>query len=258
MENRNNYGFWIILIIIIIVGYFIYRVFFSETTVGTQTNTPTTTQNIIAAPSVQALDQAPGKQITVSSVNLERSGWVTIHKEENNNPGTVIGVSTLMPSGKTDNVVVPLTITTRNNERVYVMLHDDNGNGRFEYPGPDIPLKDSVGSIVMTRITISAGATSTGGQNIPTSQKVVSYTDNGFVPTSLEISRDETVRFINNSNSQMWVASDPHPVHNALPGFDENRAAGKGETYEYKFTKTGEWGFHNHVSPTKKGQITVR
>lgn len=85
----------------------------------------------------------------------------------------------------------------------------------------------------------------------------VSYKDGEFNPNKLTVKKGTTVKFINQSNDQMWVASNPHPVHTDLPGFDELEATGNRGSYEYAFIKVGTWGYHNHINPSSKGSITV-
>jgi plastocyanin len=86
---------------------------------------------------------------------------------------------------------------------------------------------------------------------------VVTFTDKGFSPSPVTVKVGTTVTFVNESSSGMWVASDPHPTHTLLPGFDQLASAGKNGTYEYTFTKIGTWTYHNHLNPTVKGTIVV-
>ena len=86
---------------------------------------------------------------------------------------------------------------------------------------------------------------------------VVTFTDKGFSPSLATVKVGTTVTFVNESNSPMWVASDPHPTHTLLPGFDELTSIGKGGTYEYTFMKVGTWTYHNHVNPSMKGTVSV-
>ena len=90
------------------------------------------------------------------------------------------------------------------------------------------------------------------------SKHIVNYTDKGFSPSSLEIKLGETVQFANNSSGGMWVASGPHPSHTAYPEFDPKRNIPSGETYEFTFTKTGEWKYHNHTKAGMYGTIIVK
>jgi plastocyanin len=56
----------------------------------------------------------------------------------------------------------------------------------------------------------------------------------------------------------MWVASDPHPIHTDYSAFDAKQGIAPGDTYSFTFTKTGNWGFHNHLNPSATGTITVQ
>lgn len=85
----------------------------------------------------------------------------------------------------------------------------------------------------------------------------VSYTASGFGPATVTINKGDKVRFVNNSSSAFWPASAPHPIHTGLPGFDAKRNIAPGGTYEFTFTTTGSFGYHNHLNPTQTGRVTV-
>lgn len=85
----------------------------------------------------------------------------------------------------------------------------------------------------------------------------ITYKDGVFTPSTVTIKKDTTVKFVNGGNDQMWVASAPHPQHTNLPGFDQLKAVGRGESYEYTFIKVGSWKYHNHVNPTAFGTVVV-
>lgn len=115
---------------------------------------------------------------------------------------------------------------------------------------------------------------STHPSPVPSSQKsadvTVEYQEGGFVPETITVSIGSTVAWQNSVGRPMWVASDPHPAHTDLEGFDQQRvinrvtppfstaahAHGEG-IYEYTFTKPGIWKYHNHLSPQHRGTITV-
>ena len=89
-------------------------------------------------------------------------------------------------------------------------------------------------------------------------QNTVTYTDSGFSPSTLTIKKGETATFKNMTSGSMWVASSPHPAHTDYPEFDAKRGIAPGETYEFTFTKTGSWKYHNHVNLGKYGTIVVQ
>ena len=82
----------------------------------------------------------------------------------------------------------------------------------------------------------------------------VKYTDRGFEPNSVTISKGDTVCWLNQSTQGMHVASNDHPVHDDYPGFDQ---LGSGGVYSFTFDKTGTWGYHNHLNHTVMGTVIV-
>jgi len=96
---------------------------------------------------------------------------------------------------------------------------------------------------------------------------VITYTNNGFSPKIITISKGDTVQFINESSSLMWIASDIHPTHSLYPiksgsdclgsSFDQCAASQNGGVWEYTFTETGSHGYHNHRQVSKRGVVIV-
>lgn len=86
----------------------------------------------------------------------------------------------------------------------------------------------------------------------------VTYNGTSFSPSMLSIRIGDSVKFVNNSSGRMWVASDPHPQHTDLPGFDEKASASKGQSWTYIFTVAGAHGYHNHANPSATGTVTVQ
>jgi len=88
-------------------------------------------------------------------------------------------------------------------------------------------------------------------------RSVVTFTDTGFAPSPVTVKAGTIVTFVNESSGNMWVASDPHPTHTLLPGFDELKNVTRGGTYEYTFVKVGTWTYHNHPNSSVKGTVVV-
>jgi plastocyanin len=87
---------------------------------------------------------------------------------------------------------------------------------------------------------------------------VVEITDDGFEPSSLTVPSGTSVTFENKSSDDSWPASDVHPTHQEYPGFDAKKPLLPGESYSFTFTKTGSWGYHNHLEPDVTGTIVVQ
>ncbi len=86
---------------------------------------------------------------------------------------------------------------------------------------------------------------------------VISMTDDGFTPSQLSITVGDTVRFMNNGALPHWPASAPHPTHTNYPEFDPRRGIAPGQSWTFTFTKSGAWGFHDHLNASHFGKVTV-
>lgn len=101
----------------------------------------------------------------------------------------------------------------------------------------------------------------------------VTYTDQGFSPTTLSVNVGDTVRFSNQSTGEMWVGADEHPTHTEYDGtskddhcaegaatggaFDQCGRSGPGSTYNFTFTKAGTFDYHNHARSSDGGTVVV-
>ncbi len=99
----------------------------------------------------------------------------------------------------------------------------------------------------------------------------VTYKESGYSPSTLTIKAGDTVTFKNQGPGGMWTASGMHPSHTVYSGttlqqhcpdsannsFDECQSVGTGQSWSFTFTKTGTWGYHNHVNASQFGKIIV-
>ena len=117
-----------------------------------------------------------------------------------------------------------------------------------------------------------SSVTSTTPTTTPATSKVtITYTDQGFSPKSVTVSLGTTVTFVNQSSQSMWVASAMHPTHTGYSGtsmnqhcpdtnnsaFDECTAVESSGSFSFVFNKEGTWKYHDHVSPSAFGSVTV-
>lgn len=96
---------------------------------------------------------------------------------------------------------------------------------------------------------------------------VISFTANGFEPSTVTIQKGDTVRFVNNSTLDIWPASANHPTHTVYPQksaddclgstFDACKAVKPGESWDFTFTEVGTWNFHDHLHSNRRGSVTV-
>jgi len=106
-------------------------------------------------------------------------------------------------------------------------------------------------------VSPAAGETMEKGGAPVIAASAVAYTDSGFTPNTVTVKAGTAVRFTNQSNRGMWVASGVHPTHQLLPGFDQLKSVAKGGTYDYTFAEVGKWQYHNHVNATDLGYVVV-
>lgn len=79
----------------------------------------------------------------------------------------------------------------------------------------------------------------------------------GFTPSSVTVGVGRTMRFTNSLTQTARMASNPHPGHSDLPGFD-SAFVPAGLNYVYKFKRAGAFGFHHHENPSHQGTVTVQ
>lgn len=89
-------------------------------------------------------------------------------------------------------------------------------------------------------------------------KNIVKFKNDSFEPNKLEINLDDEVTFINESNGSFWPASNIHPTHGIYPEFDPKKAIKKGKSWSFKFTKVGEWKYHDHLNPHIRGTVIAR
>lgn len=85
----------------------------------------------------------------------------------------------------------------------------------------------------------------------------ISMTAEGFSPQSLTIKMGDRVVFRNDDTKSRWPASAIHPTHQVCPGFDALRPMASAESYSHTFTQAKECPFHDHLTPSLRGKITV-
>lgn len=91
-------------------------------------------------PSLRVVSQPKGDGGTarIASFTLGEPGYVVVRADANGRPGQVIGRTELLEAGAYQNVEVQID-PSRAGERVHPMLHVDDGDGTFEFPGDDGP-----------------------------------------------------------------------------------------------------------------------
>ena len=109
----------------------------------------------------------------------------------------------------------------------------------------------------------------TSQEETSTSDNTVRLTNDGFQPSTMTVEQGETVTWINEGSTAMWIGSDRHPTHTQHDGtsvsehcengestgaFDQ---CSTGEEFSFTFEKTGEWDYHNHRLSSQTGTVVV-
>ncbi len=109
-------------------------------------------------------------------------------------------------------------------------------------------------STILVAFVLAAlhGASSTNDASI-----TITRTTYGFEPPTLTITPGTTVTFVNMTPRLSWPASDMHPRHTAYKEFDPERSLAPLSSWSFTFTRSGEWGFHDHLEAHMGGVIVV-
>ncbi len=156
------------------------------------------------------------------------------------------------PSGASQN---SLQNTSNGNTGIYQPKPSDTQGGADAVAEPSTDNSQTAGHNSVTDETHFSDESDIDGNDV--SVQVVSYEDGAFIPSRLSVKQGDVVIFKNSDQGGMWPASDPHPSHTNYPEFDAKAAIATGQIFEFKFTKIGTWGYHNHLKPAAKGTIIV-
>jgi len=116
---------------------------------------------------------------------------------------------------------------------------------------------------VNTQTTASTPAaetpqSSTAGQTDSTrAASTITYSNSGFSPATIAVKAGDTVAIKNTSSHELQMDSDPHPVHTDDPDLNVGTVA-PGQTMTFTVTKTGNFGYHNHLNPSDTGKIVIQ
>ena len=89
---------------------------------------------------------------------------------------------------------------------------------------------------------------------------LVTYGDNGFTPTVIQIKRGTKVRFLNTSGKSLRIAAvnDPSGMGGAQSlEFNSSKSVRQGESFDISVTAPGVWAYKNLNSPAAIGVAIV-
>lgn len=240
----------VVIAILVVVGGIIYTTSFRAKNTDTAVSTSNSDELVIA-------QQDARTSVKIGSATLSKSGYVIVRGGDGRRIGQVIEISRYLEAGKHENVTIELGdfYTYNEADQLIAMIYHDDGDKSFN--DLDEPINISAvyaetGKPVLASVFEHEVAPSDGMGMV-----TVRYSNTGFQPAKLTVPVGTMVEFINQSDEEMWVASNMHPSHEILSTFDQFQGVGKGQSYMYTFDKKGEWPYHDHINPALEGVITV-
>lgn len=213
-------------------------------------------------------------EVVVSSVTMPKSGYVVVREVDDRRLGQIVEISEYLTSGPHENVVVSLGREYMSADKLIVMLYGDTGNdqimndldrplrtennlpiARYVSSGKVVPTDILANGFQAEAIAMMEMGKSMSGMAMP--METIRYTNEGYVPANMTIKQGTMIMFVNESDQDMWVASNGHPAHMDLPTFDQFEFSPKGTQYVYTFDQVGSWKYHDHIAPIYGGVITV-
>lgn len=115
---------------------------------------------------------------------------------------------------------------------------------------------DTSSSTAANSSASNSSETSENTDQAEASTTTISYTDSGFSPKTITVKVDSVVTVKNDSSSVLQFSSNPHPAHT-----DEDElnlsSLSPGKSTTFKVTRTGSFGFHNHLNEADTGTLVV-
>jgi plastocyanin len=119
---------------------------------------------------------------------------------------------------------------------------------------------DTINNTVPAKTAVKTTKTTTTS-SLPTMTKegyyLVSYTDKGFVPASLQIAAGKSVRFVNNASRAMRIFADDK-TSTLYSEMNQSKTVGRGGIYDFTFGTAGTWAYHNENNLADKGVVIVK
>lgn len=154
---------------------------------------------VTASPAITAMDQSiADKTVTIASVNAPEAGWLVVHADVNGKPGSVVGHSRV-EAGVSRNVIVTVDASLLTST-LHAMLHTDQGVvGRYEFPGPDVPMKDGEDVIGASFRATNVGATGASKDSFnessgPLKEFTLKARQFQFDPDTITVNKGDRVR----------------------------------------------------------------
>ena len=111
-------------------------------------------------------------------------------------------------------------------------------------------------STTQTPAPTHASSSSSKTATPPSAADTMAYDGTQFSPASLTVKAGSQVTIKNSSSQALQLQSNPHPAHTDDTDLNVGLVAA-GQSKTFTVTKTGTFGYHNHLDPSIQGKITV-
>lgn len=113
--------------------------------------------------------------------------------------------------------------------------------------------------VAPTKKPVTSTPTAPKGSTYPIAKDgsfVISYTGAGFTPSIITVSVGKSVKFVNNSDTQMSIASaDVGGM--GFTSLNQGSSVGRGGTF-YATLEIGTWHYMNRLNQAQRGTIVVK
>lgn len=107
-----------------------------------------------ATTKIEVIDQIPGDEVIVKSVQMSAPGWIAVHDNLDGQPGRTLGAAYLS-AGAYQNQVISLLRGTIDGEPYLVVIHNDDGDKVFNLK-TDLPRVDAKGNLNQAVFIVTA------------------------------------------------------------------------------------------------------
>ena len=101
-----------------------------------------------ASNNVVLTENSTGNFATIATATFLQPGYVAIYKVNSQGDTTSLGNTALLEMGTHTNVRVQLDTIVAEGETIVAVMHEDDGDGEFEFPESDFYLGNSTSAIV--------------------------------------------------------------------------------------------------------------
>jgi hypothetical protein len=118
-------------------------------TTNTTTGTPGGQNSVDTTNVINVAENVSGNSARITDAKLAKPGFIVIYRVNGNSDSEILGHSALLGADSYTNLEIKLTKSTTNNQALVAVLHEDDGDGKFEFPDSDFYLGNATERVVM-------------------------------------------------------------------------------------------------------------